>query len=51
MGDFAAVMSAAWNAFGLELNIYGFTFTFKSAFIFVIIASIVIGAIVRIFNS
>ena len=51
MSDFAAVMSAAWAAFGLELNIYGFTFTFKSAFLFVIIGSIFIYAIARLFNS
>lgn len=50
MDDFFAVMSAIWGIFDIPMTVYGFTFTFKSVFIFSICVGLIgtfIGVLLR----
>ena len=51
MDAFGSVIAAGWNALGIPMTIFGFTFSFQNVLVFLIIASFVIGAIVYLFRS
>ena len=49
--DFQAVLSLAWDIFGLPFTIYGFTMSFKAVMFWSLAAGLVLWFIGRLFND
>jgi hypothetical protein len=51
ISDFASVLSMAWDLFGMEFTIYGFTMSFKAVLFWSLAAGLIIHFIGRLFDD
>lgn len=51
ISDFASVLSMAWNLFGMEFTLYGFTLSYKQVMLWSIAAGLIIWFIGRLFDD
>ncbi len=47
INDFFTVI---WDGFGIEMNIYGFTFSFRDIFVYTLLAFLVVGFFAQLFD-